>query len=140
MPLTDCPFTAYDGTYRPTLQIRIINPHTGLSQKAYGLIDTGADECAIPAFYAVLLGHDLRAGIRKTIYTGNGETVAFAHTTKFEIFSPFTGKVTYTIPDTPIDFLENLNVILLGVNSFLSKFILRIDYPRRLFSIKHPKH
>ena len=140
MPLNHCPFTAYDGVHRPTLQIRIINPHTGISQRAYGLIDTGADECAVPAFYATLLGHDLKAGIPKTIYTGNGETVAFAHTTKFEIFNPFTGKVAYTVPDTPIDFLENLNVILLGVNSFLSKFILRIDYPRKLFSIKYPKH
>jgi hypothetical protein len=104
MSLTHCPFTAYDGIYRPTAQIRIINPHTGLSQRGYGLIDTGADECAVPAFYAVLLGHNLRAGIPKTIYTGNGETVAFAHTTKFEIFNPFTGQVAYTVPDTPIDF------------------------------------
>ena len=93
MPLTHCPFTVYAGIYRPTLQIRIINPHTGLSQRAYGLIDTGADECAVPAFYAILLGHNLQAGIPKTIYTGNGETVAFAHTTKFEIFNPFTGRL-----------------------------------------------
>jgi hypothetical protein len=140
MSLTRCPFTAYHGIYRPTLQIRIINSHTRLSQRSYGLIDTGADECAVPAFYATLLGHNLKAGIQKTIYTGNGEAIAFAHTTKFEIFDPFTGEVAYTVPDTPIDFLEHLNVILLGVNSFLSKFILRIDYPHKLFSIKHPRH
>lgn len=139
MPLTDCPFAQYDGIYRPTLQIRIINPDTGLSQRTYGIIDTGADECAVPASYAKLLGHNLQAGGEKKVLTGNGQTIAYTHTTKFEIFNPATGIVAYTIPDTPIDFMPNLHVILLGVNSFLSKFILYIDYPHKLFSIKSPK-
>ena len=140
MPLFDCPFTLYqDGIYRPTLQIRIINPHTGMSQRTYGIIDTGADECAVPASYAGLLGHALKAGNQKNVSTGNGEAVAYTHTTKFEIFNPSTGRVAYTIQDAPIDFLENLHVILLGVHSFLSNFILRIDYPHKIFSIRHPK-
>jgi hypothetical protein len=140
MPLFDCPFTLYqDGIHRPTLQIRIINPHTGVSQRTYGIIDTGADECAVPASYAGLLGHDLKAGNRKIVSTGNGEAVAYIHTTKFEIFNPSTGEVAYTIQDTPIDFLENLHVILLGVHSFLSNFVLRIDYPHKMFSIRYPK-
>jgi hypothetical protein len=140
MPLTDCPFTLWaDGIYRPTLQIRIINPHSGLSQRGYGIIDTGADECAVPASYANLLGHDLQAGRQKTVSTGNGETIAYAHTTKFEIFSPSTGQVVHTINDAPIDFMPNLHVILLGVHSFLSDFILRIDYPHKIFSIKYPQ-
>ena len=139
MPLTDCPFTVWaDGIYRPTLQIRIINPHTSLSQRTYGLIDTGADECAVPASYASLLGHDLQAGRQKMVSTGNGETIAYAHTTRFEIFDPATGAVACTIDDTPIDFMPNLHVILLGVHSFLSKFIVHIDYPHRIFSIKYP--
>jgi hypothetical protein len=140
MPLTDCPFIVWaDGIYRPTLQIRIINPHTGLSQRTYGLIDTGADECAVPASYANLLGHDLQAGRQKTVSTGNGETIAYAHTTRFEIFDPSTGGVACTIDDTPIDFMPNLHVILLGVHSFLSRFIVHIDYPHQIFSIKYPQ-
>ena len=77
MPLTDCPFFLWaDGIYRPTLQIRIINPHTGLNLRAYGIIDTGADECAVPASYADLLGHNLQAGSQKMAATGNGQTIA----------------------------------------------------------------
>ncbi|MBU2623722.1 MAG: hypothetical protein KKD92_15545 [Proteobacteria bacterium] len=44
-------------------------------------------------------------------------------------------KLAYTIKDTPIDFMPNLHVLLLGVNSFLGKFILNIDYPGKIFSI-----
>lgn len=136
MPIRDCPFTLCNGSiYRPILQIRIVNPHTGSNYRTYGLIDTGADECAIPAAYAPLLGHNLQAGAEKRINTGNGRTVAYAHKTKFEIFHPVTGNLLYTIPDTPIDFMPNLNVVLLGVSSFLSRFTLRIDYPNKIFSI-----
>lgn len=139
MPINDCPF-AYcgNGIYRPILPIRIINPHTGMGCKTRGIIDTGADDCAIPAAIAPILGHNLQAGESKVISTGNGTTAAYAHTTTFEIFHPITGELLYTIGDTPIDFMPNLHVVLLGVNSFLSHFILTIDYPRKTFSIKYP--
>lgn len=35
-----------DGTARPFLPIKIINPETSRSITTFGLIDTGADECA----------------------------------------------------------------------------------------------
>jgi len=35
-----------------------------------------------------------------------------------------------------IDFMPNLYVPLLGVKSFLSNFILTIDYPRQIFSLR----
>ena len=139
MSLTDCPFTLHNGIYRPTLQIRIVNPHTGLSQRTYGLIDTGADECAVPASYAPLLGHNLKKGHVKQISTGNGTTTAYGHTTRFDVFDPFTGAVAHTTTDTPIDFLPNLHLVLLGVKSFLGSFVLHIDYPRKTFSVKRPK-
>ena len=74
MPLKDCPFSKLSGADipRPILPIKIINPHTGLSYTTFGIIDTGADECAVP------------------------------------------------------------------VNSFLSKLILNIDYPRKVFSVTSP--
>jgi hypothetical protein len=139
MPLIDCPFAKWpDGILRPTLPVRIINPHTNQSQDAYGLIDTGSDECAVPAYYAVTLGHDLLAGKQKQSNTGNGQTIVYEHTTRFEIFNP-SGQIVFTINDTPIDFLPNLQIVLLGVKSFLSKFIVRIDYPHQMFSIRNPK-
>jgi hypothetical protein len=134
MPILNCPFTAG----RPFLPLRIINPHTGKAHRAVGIVDTGADECAVPAFVARILGHDLSAGKMKQIKTGNGITNAYSHTTRLEIFHPRTNQLLYTIMDTPIDFLPNLHVVLLGVNSFLSKFILSIDYPKKVFSIKSP--
>ena len=139
MPITNCPFTHFgNGIYRPILLIRITNPYSQLSYDTYGIIDTGADECAIPSVYAPLIGHNLQAGQTKHISTGNGVTVAYSPTTKFDLFHPSTGELLYAIPDTPIDFMPNLGVVLLGVNSFLNRFVLSIDYPNKTFSIKYP--
>ncbi len=50
MPIKDCPFTDFkSGIYRPYLVLKIVNPHTNKSIKTFGLIDTGADECAVPS-------------------------------------------------------------------------------------------
>ncbi len=108
MPIKDCPFTIFDGISRPILPVRIINPHSRKSYKTYGIIDTGADDCAIPAAYAVLLDHRLDAGSKKTVLTGNDSTLAYAHTKRFEIFHPETAELLYTTEDTPIDFMPNL--------------------------------
>jgi hypothetical protein len=35
-----------------------------------------------------------------------------------------------------IDFMPNLNVVLLGVKSFLSSFVLTVDYKKSVFSLK----
>jgi len=140
MPIKDCPFTLCSGgIYRPILNLRIINPHTNKTYRTYGIIDTGADECAIPASYSILLGHNLRSGKKRIINTGNGKTVAYSHITNFEIFHPITGKHLYTVDNATVDFLPNLKTVLLGVNNFLNNFILTIDYPRNLFSLKIPK-
>lgn len=139
MPIRDCPFTdCGNGIFRPILPVRIINPHTLKGYRTFGIIDTGADDCAVPAVVAPLLGHNLQAAKQKIISTGNGETIAYAHTTRFEIFHPSTGELLYTIDDTPIDFMPNLHIVLLGVNSFLSCFVLTIDYPQKSFSILYP--
>ena len=141
MPINDCPFSSYgDSTFRPYLPINIINPHTGRNRKTYGLIDTGADECAVPAYIADVLGHNLEKGKTKTIRTGGGTAKAYTHTIKCEVYHPTTHELLYTISETPIDFMPNLHIVLLGVNSFLSKFILNIDYPKEIFSINIPSH
>jgi len=106
MPVENFSFSANgSGVMRPYLSIRIINPHTGKSLISYGLIDTGADECAIPAGYAFVLGHDLAQGKEETIGTSNGDTMAYAHTTTIEVIHPETRNVIYRIDDIPINFL-----------------------------------
>ncbi len=139
MPIENIPFISNGGgIYRPYLSVRITNPHTGKSLKTFGLIDTGADDCALPATFAVILGHNLSAGKMKDISTGNGVTKAYSHTTKFEILNLTDDTVLYTIMDTPVDCLPNLNTVLLGVNHFLNAFILTVNYPNHIFSIKYP--
>jgi len=130
MALSNVPFTqlSRDGIPRPWLRIVIKNPHTGKEMRTYGLIDTGADECALPASFAPILGHDLQKGTEKRINTGNGETIAYSHTMSLEIDD-------IRINDILIDFMPNLDVVLLGVKSFLAKFTLTVDYPKKEFSI-----
>ena len=140
MHISDIPFSCLGGNiYRPVLALRIINPHSEISFKKFGIVDTGVDECAIPASTAPLLGHDLQNGTTKEVHTGNGLATAYTHTTKFEIYHPVSGKLLYSVNDTPIDFMPNLNVVLLRVNSFLSRFVLKVDYPAKTFSIKYPQ-
>jgi len=125
---------------RPMLPVRIENPATGLFVDAWGLVDTGADDCALPARYAAALGHDLKAGAMRLIGTGNGTTRAYAHTTRIQVLAPPTRsspeRIAFTIPDTLVDFLPKLGCILLGAKSVLSQFILTLNYPEQWFTIR----
>ncbi len=139
MPIRDIPFTCPDGEIcRPILAIRLVNPASAKGLVTYGLVDTGADECAVPASFAPLLGYDLKSGKQKEIMTGNGLTIAYSHPVKIEIYHPQTAELLYHVPDSEIDFLSGLGIVLLGVHSFLNRFILHIDYPQQVFSIRYP--
>lgn len=118
---------------RPYLLTIFINPETGKRLKVMALIDTGADECALPASFASLLGHNLQAGKKRIIETGSGTTTAYAHTLRIKIDRFVTQAAL-------IDFLPNLHVPLLGVKSFLSHCVLTINYPKKTFSLKFPHH
>jgi predicted aspartyl protease len=88
MPIRNIPFTRVappPDITRPYLPIKVINPHTGLSLKTYGLVDTGADGLALPARIAQVLGHNFQNGTPVISSTGNGNCLGFAHTTKVEI-------------------------------------------------------
>ena len=130
MALINIPFTKLDPNdiSRPWLQITIKNPHTNKSLRTSGMIDTGADEFALPASFAAILGHDLQAGQIKQINTGNGTTTAYSHITSIEIDD-------MVIKNVLIDFLPNLSTVLIGVKNFLGNFILTIDYPAQKFSL-----
>lgn len=133
MPIRNFPFTTTrpGDVPRPYLPITLINPDTRKRLKVMALIDTGADECALPASFAPLLGHDLQAGQERRINTGNGVTIAYAHTLRIEIKGFATQHVL-------IDFMPNLHTPLLGVKSFLNHFVLTINYPKKMFSLKLP--
>ncbi len=145
MPIKSYPFIGFfpDAPLRPMVTIRITNPDTGFSVNTYGLIDTGADDCAVPASFARALGHDLMAGESKRIQTGNGVTAAYSHTCTIDIFDTRqlednTLKIAYTMSETLIDFMPNLHCVLLGTESFLNQFVLSVDYPAKMFSIRKP--
>jgi predicted aspartyl protease len=108
-----------------------VNPGVNKEVRVYAPIDTGADECAFPASFASLLGHNLQEGQLKRISTGNGITIAYSHTTRIIVES-------FSTQDVLVDFMPNLNIPLLGVKSFLSNFILTVDYPNRAFSLMLP--
>jgi len=113
---------------RPYLPITIINPENQKEVSVFALIDTGADECALPASFAPPLQHNLQSGHQKRINTGNGVTIAYSHTVCLKAFSFSTDNVL-------IDFMPNLHIPLLGVKSFLCNFILKVDYRSKNFSI-----
>jgi len=91
---------------RPYLPVTIINPDSNKQIKVYALIDTGADECAFPASFAPLLGHNLLAGQPRKISTGNGVTIAYGHITRIIIEE-------FSTQDVLIDFMPNLYFPLL---------------------------
>ena len=133
MPIRNYPFSVIrpGDIARPFLPVTIANPETHKEIRVYALIDTGADECAIPASFAPLLGHNLQAGQLKRISTGNGITIAYSHTTRIIVEE-------FSTQDVLVDFMPNLSIPLLGVRSFLSNFILTVDYPNKQFSLNLP--
>lgn len=56
---------------------------------------------------------------------------AYAHTLRIQIRNFSTHNVL-------IDFMPNLHIPLLGVKSFLGNFVLTINYPRHIFSLRLP--
>jgi predicted aspartyl protease len=133
MPVRNYPFSVIrpGDVARPYLPIAILNPNSGIRINVYALIDTGADECAFPASFAPLLGHDLQSGPEKRVTTGNGITIAYSHTNRIIVEG-------FSTQDVLIDFMPNLYTPLLGVKSFLSNFILKVDYPQKTYSLLLP--
>ena len=138
MPIRNCSIFSFKGNNTTViLPIKIVNPHSNLSYKTFGLTDTGATECAIPSKIAKILGHNLENGTKKEISTGNGLAIAYGHTSIIEIYHPqrLNKPAVFILKNVLIDFMPNLNVPLLGVNNFLSNFTLIINYPKRIFSL-----
>jgi predicted aspartyl protease len=130
VPSRSYPFTSLRPGQRPRplLPVTIENPATGKKIWTLALIDTGADECALPISLAGRLGHTLERGAAKTVATAGGEITAHSHTAKITV----EGLVAL---EATVDFIPGLGTPLLGVNSFLSSLILTVDYPRQTFTL-----
>jgi len=140
MPIRNCAFKRIDSFRppQPILPVKIINPENNKSIRQWGIIDTGADDCAIPAWVAEKLGHNLKKGSSKHIDTASGSSIAYSHTTTILILHPDTYIQIYELDNIPVDFVPDLLYPLWGVNNFLSRFILEVNYPHQLFSLKIP--
>ena len=145
MPIKDYPFTSIlSGLARPMLWIKVTNPHTKSGLITLAIIDTGADDCAFPADVAVKLGHNLESVPAKNVNTASGQAKVYSHTTQIDILETLPNgmrgnRVLYTIPDTPIDFVDGCEAFLLGTKNFLSNFILTVNYPHKVFSLSRPR-
>ncbi len=141
MPIKNFPFLHSF----PLLPILISNTDNGKSFKCLRLVDTGASYCNIPGEFAKHLGLRLESGKKDTIETGSGETDAYLHNCKIDIYDTLelqkhhNFKIVYTIQTRETPFLPKLPTVLLGANGFLMNFILTIDYPNKLFSILKPE-
>jgi|GEM_PF-1175984 len=134
MPIIDTRMRAIssDGVKRPYLDILYINPHSKLELKATALIDTGADCCVVPHSYAEILGHNYVKGNPRNINGVNGQSECFSHTMKIEIPNFCTNEIQ-------IIFSPGIKEPILGVRTFLSNFLLQVDYPNERFSLHEPQ-
>lgn len=119
---------------KPFLDVRYINPHTGISVRTTALIDTGADTCVLPASMADVLGHDLELGYPANYQGVTGVCIPFyKHTMQIEIDG-----LNYITDNVMIAFSPTVREPILGVQTFLNKFILTINYPGKTFSLQLP--
>lgn len=114
--------------FRPYIEVIIRNNDTNKEIKTRALVDTGADECAFPGFYAELLGHDLVKGFEKEIKVAGGNVTAFKHTNKLLI-----PKINY-IKDMIIDFIPNLHIPIIGTN-LIENYNIFFYYPDKYYII-----
>lgn len=138
MPVKKFPFLPLDCVLRPLLPIVIINPRTGKSHKTYGIIDTGADACTLPAELAAVLGHSLKKGNMSTATVVGAKVRTWCHTTTIQMLNR-KDEVFFTIKNAKVEYVDKFDHVILGVDDFLCKFRLDIDYPNHCFSIRYSK-
>jgi len=147
MPIKDYPLTQVAaGLARPMVWIRLFNPATKRAVIALALVDTGADDCVFPAKVAIQLGYKPKAVISQRIKTASGTVRVGIHKYRPRVdileMRPdgMPGqKVLHTIRNTPINFITRCEDFLLGTRNFLSAFVVTINYPGQVFSIRKPK-
>lgn len=122
--------------HRPYLNVEYINPHNSKHFKAIALIDTGADHCIIPAEFAEILGHNLELGEPTQASGISGEPVTlYKHTMQIKVHGH-----EFVTKEIKIAFCgdEQLKKPILGVRTFLSNFVLTVNYPNKTYSLRLP--
>jgi len=112
------------------LPLLIQNPDNGRQIATMGLVDTGADSSLFPAALATQLGHDLKGRKVKTTLTAGIEQkdiIAYKHTFQVALLSPDMRRVVWK-RRIEIDCAESNPPLLLGVDDFLCRFKMTIDY------------
>ena len=138
MPIRNCPIIQFHNhDLYVKLPITIINPQTNKTYKTFGIVDTGASKCVIPSSIAGILGYDITNCKEELVITGSGQSYAHCLNTSMIIRHPINpdNNIILTINNALINYMPNLNIVLLGIDEFLSKFVLKIDYPNKVFSL-----
>lgn len=147
MPIASYYFTqvSSDETPQPLLWVRIVNPDNGRkTEPLLALVDTGSDICLFPSSVAEDLGHVLRSVDPVEITATVGKGSAFPHMATIEILQKDVNTdepidhVLHTIEKKLIHFVKDGSSFLLGVEDFLGEFVLKVNYPFRMFSITRP--
>lgn len=127
---------------KPILPIIVKNPHNNTHLETLGLIDTGADSTIIPKHMAEFLGHNTEKGLMHECQTGGGAASYYEHTFTIDIVAIDQkamvdyDNVVMTISEKCFGVLPELKIVLLGVNDFLSQYVLTINYPKEIFSLR----
>jgi hypothetical protein len=146
MPIIDYPFVDILGSPKPALPVVLINPDNGFDYFTWAIIDTGADTTVIPEFIAKSLYHDVKHHtVKRDMHWGiGGEVVAYYHTFRINVLgldpkgNVDNEKTAVKISRRPFAVIQNLHIMVLGENDFLKKYVLTINYPKKIFSVREP--
>ncbi len=147
MPIVDYPFVDIFGfgNPKPALPVKLTNPANNFELTTWALIDTGADVTVIPEYISNRLYHDLK---HKSVKTDDnwgigGTAKAYYHTFRLKVLeSDRKGKISENtvikINKRLFSVIPGMHMMLLGEEDFLKKYVLTINYPKKIFSIRKP--
>ena len=145
MPIIDYPFVSLDGSPKPAVPVILTNPANDFSYSTWALIDTGADSTAIPESIAKAVYHNIRhESVKRDVHWGIGGTAkVYYHTFRIDVLkSDKKGNVheqtAIRMNKKAFSVIPGLHIMILGENDFLKKYVLTINYPRKIFSIRRP--
>ena len=148
MPIVDYPFVDLEGSPKPAIPVILTNPDNGFEYSTWALIDTGADATAIPEYIAKQVYHNVRhQSVKKDVHWGIGGTAnVYYHTFRINVLkSDKKGNVdsqqtAIRINKRLFAVIPDLHIMVLGEDDFLKNYILTINYPRKIFSIRRPSY
>jgi hypothetical protein len=143
MPILDYPFVDIFGLPKPALPVVLENPANGFDHFTWALIDTGADYTVIPEFIAKNLYHNIRdKSVQTDICLGiSGPATAYYHTFRLNVLGAdqkgnISEKTVIRISKRLFAVVPHLHTMVLGERDFLKKYVLIINYPKKIFSIR----